>query len=130
MATPFTFALGTRQGRIQPTGFAPADGDFAFVLGSDQPGEIFALELGDSVEVLQMVDVTAANFVRVVLHMRNAAQIPAGRNWEVSVVVDGTKQARMVMQRGRTRTRTDLAANVSKLTGIHTIGFRLELIAE
>ncbi|MCG8424571.1 MAG: hypothetical protein MJE77_42300, partial [Proteobacteria bacterium] len=74
-----------------------------------------------------MVDVTAANFVRVVFRMRNAVQIPAGRNWEVSVVVDGTKQARMVLARGRTRTRTDLAANVSKLTGIHTIGFRLEL---
>ena len=43
-------------------------------------------------------------------------------------VVDGAKLATATAKPGRTRTLTDLAANVSKLSGVHQIGVRLELV--
>ena len=55
--------------------------------------------------------------------------VPAGLAWEASVVVDGVKRSRMTCAPGRTRSITDLAANVSKLTGTHDVGVRLELVA-
>ena len=45
-----------------------------------------------------------------------------------SIIVDGTKLAFMRAKPGRERLVTDLAANVSKLSGLHTIGVRLELV--
>jgi hypothetical protein len=54
--------------------------------------------------------------------------MPAGLAWEASVVVDGMKYASLRSRPGRERTVTDLAANVSKLAGVHVIGVRLELV--
>ena len=56
------------------------------------------------------------------------AGTPAGLAWEASLVVDGTALARMRAKPGRERLVTDLAANVSKLSGVHTVGVRLELV--
>ena len=47
---------------------------------------------------------------------------------EASIVVDGTKRATATAKPGRSRTLTDLAANVSKLSGVHQVGVRLELV--
>ena len=41
--------LGTTQGRIAPLGFAPPSGTYAFVLGSDLPGLLQKLAVGDHV---------------------------------------------------------------------------------
>ncbi len=128
--TPFTFAFGTRQGRIQPRGFDPPDGDFAMVLGSDLLGDAAELEVGDSIEVNQSVDLTAGKFLRAQLRLRNVGTLSSGINWQISIVVDGIKAARMTITPGRQRDRFDMAANVSKLSGFHTVGFRLELILE
>jgi len=46
----------------------------------------------------------------------------------VSIIVDGVKAARATCRAGRKRLLTDLAANVSKLTGLHEVGVRLELL--
>jgi len=126
--TPFNAALGTRQGRLEPLGFEPTSGDFAFVLGSDVPGHIHDFELGDHAEVQQTVDLTAENFVRARIRLRNASALPAGVNWEASITVGGVKKSRMLLEPSRSRDRADMAANVSKLSGAHTVGLRLELV--
>ncbi len=56
------------------------------------------------------------------------ASTPAGLAWEASIIVDGSKLATMRARPGRERLVTDLAANVSKLSGLHAIGVRLELV--
>ena len=44
------------------------------------------------------------------------------------LIIDGTKLASFMAKPGRIRTFTDLAANVSKLSGMHQVGVRLELV--
>ena len=126
--TAFTSHLGTSQGRI-PTPLA-AVGDFAFVLGDDEPGRFFELAAGDHAEITQSVDVTAMDFVRASLRLRIPASTPAALAWEASIVVDGTRVAGTTAKRGRERVVTDLVANVSKLTGVHSVGVRLALVVE
>ncbi len=55
--------------------------------------------------------------------------MPPGLVWEASVVVDGQTRARLRCEAGRSRLMRDLAANVSKLNGLHQVGVRLELVA-
>jgi len=126
--TPFDAALGTRQGRLAPVGFEPTSGDFAFVLGSDRAGDIHDFEIGDHAEVQQDVDVTSDNFIRASIRLRNPGAVPAGVNWEASITVGGVKKTSMLLAPGRTRDRVDMAANVSKLSGVQTVGLRLELV--
>jgi len=45
----------------------------------------------------------------------------------VSIRVDGAALAQATAKAGRERALTDLAANVSKLTGVHTVAVRLAL---
>jgi hypothetical protein len=120
----FTCRLGDGQGRV-----ATPDGEVRFVLGDTEPGRLFDLVAGDRVEVAQSTDLTGVALVRAILRMRVPKGVPAGLTWEASVVVDGVKRSRMTCAPGRTRSITDLAANVSKLTGPHDVGVRLELVA-
>lgn len=127
--TPFDAAMGSRQGRIRPAGFDPTSGEYAFVLGSDATRHLHDFEIGDHAETQQNVDLTGQNLVRAKIRMRNAPEIPAGVNWEASITIDGTRQTAMLLRPGRTRDRADMAANVSKLSGVHLVGLRLELVA-
>jgi aminoglycoside phosphotransferase len=124
--TAFTSRLGRGQGRLATS--KATGGDYAFVLGDDEAGRFFELAPGDHAEVTQETDLTSVMLVRALLCLRVPASTPAGRAWEASIVVDGTKLARMQARPGRERLVTDLAANVSKLSGLHTIGVRLELV--
>jgi hypothetical protein len=117
--TAFTSRLGEGQGRLEPG---------VFVLGDDEPGRFFELALGDRVEVSQSVDLTSVVLVRSAVRLRVPESVPAGFAWEVSIIVDGAKYASLRARPGRERTVTDLAANVSKLAGVHVIGVRLELV--
>ena len=123
----FDIALGHTQGRLQPEGFTPVTGEHVFVLGSDESGHMCLLNPGDHTEVAQDVDCTGIDFVRVRLRLRTPASLPTGHFWEASLLVDGVKQASMVLDANRTRDRADMAANVSKLSGAHQVAFRLEL---
>lgn len=125
--TAFTSRLGIGQGRIQTA--KAAAGEYAFVLGDAEPGRLFELGPGDHAEVSQAVDVTGMDFVRATLRLSVPASTPSGLSWEVSLLVDGTKLARMRSTPGHERLVTDLAANVSKLSGTHTVGVRLELVS-
>jgi hypothetical protein len=120
----FRTNLGVTQGRVEV-----APGDLRFVLGALEPGQLFDLATGDCAEVVQTTDLTGVTLVRVRLTLRVPPGLPAGRAWEASIVVDGVKRARTTCEAGRTRTIPDLAANVSKLTGAHEVGVRLELVS-
>lgn len=117
--TAFTSRLGEGQGRLVPG---------VFVLGDDEPGRFFELALGDHVEVTQSTDLTGVTLVRSAMVLRVPKRLPAGLAWEVSLIVDGAKYASLGARPGRERLVTDLAANVSKLTGVHVVGVRLELV--
>jgi hypothetical protein len=116
--TAFTSRLGTGQGRLGPG---------VFVLGDDEPGRFFELEVGDRVEVSQSVDLTGVTLVRSAMRLR-PERLPTGFAWEASLVVDGVKYASVRSRADGERTVTDLAANVSKLAGVHVIGVRLEIV--
>ena len=123
--TAFTSRLGRGQGRLATP--KATGGDYAFVLGDDEAGRLFELAPGDHAEVTQETDLTGVMLLRALLRLRVPASTPAGLAWEASILVDGTKLATMRAKPGRERLVTDLAANVSKLSGLHTIGVRLEL---
>ena len=124
----FTSRLGLGQGRIDPENAPPGSGDHVFVLGEDEPGRFFDLAAGDHAEVVQDTDLTDVSLVRAHLRLRVPANLPSTHGWEASIVVDGVKAARATCRAGRERLLTDLAANVSKLTGLHEVGVRLELV--
>lgn len=117
--TAFTSRLGESQGRLGPG---------VFVLGDDESGRTFELDRGDHVEVTQMVDLTGVTLVRTSTKVRTPTLMPPGFAWEVSIVVDGVKYASITLRAASERTLDDLAANVSKLTGQHAVGVRLELV--
>lgn len=119
----FTARLGADQGRV-----VDAAGEVRFILGAIDDGRYARLAPGDHVDVVQSLDVTQVALVRASFELRAPASLPAGLAWEASVVVDGTKRASLRCVTGRTRRSTDLAANVSKLTGLHDVGVRLELV--
>ena len=123
--TAFESRLGLGQGRVQQAD-APS-GDYVFVLGDDEAGRLFELSPGDLAEVVQETDLTGVDLVRAHLRLRVPAGLPANLAWEASIVVDGSKHARATCSPGREREITDLAANVSKMAGLHEVGVRLEL---
>jgi hypothetical protein len=60
---------------------------------------------------------------------RARVDLPRGSRGRCRIIVDGTKRARATRAKpGRERLVTDLAANVSKLSGLHQVGVRLELV--
>ena len=124
----FTSRLGLGQGRIRSAELLPDSGEYAFVLGEDETGRLFELATGDHAEVVQDTDLTDVDLVRASLRLAVPADLPGGFAWEVSIIVDGEKLARLTAKPGRIRTLTDLAANVSKLSGMHQVGVRLELV--
>ena len=125
--TAFTSRLGQGHGRLETP--KAASGACAFVLGDDEPGRYFELVPGDHTDVTQSADLTGVNLVRAYLRLRMPASVPSGLAWEVSLTVDGVALARMRAKPGRERVVTDLAANVSKLAGVHVVGVRLQLVA-
>jgi hypothetical protein len=124
----FKCRLGLGQGRVQPATLATTAGAWAFVLGDNQPGRRFELTPGDYAEVFQDTDLTGFALVRAQFTLRVPARMPAGLAWQASLTIDGVKHAVVEGRTGRTRSVTDLTANVSKLSGVHRVGVRLELV--
>ena len=75
MLTAFTSRLGRGQGRLLTS--KATGGDYAFVLGEDEPGRFFELGLGDHTEVTQSTDLTGVKLVRALLRLRVPASTPA-----------------------------------------------------
>ena len=85
----FERALGTSQGRIQPVGYTPVDGLFAFVLGHDLRGEFGVFNIGDKVEVSQTADFDTAELLRLNLRLR-APSVPLIGRTATDAVTDAT----------------------------------------
>ena len=125
--TAFTSRLGSSQGRI-PQGSA-APGEYLFALGDAESRHFAELAVGDYAQVTQTTDLTGVSLIRVNLALSVPASTPAGFVWKASIFVDSTRFASTSAAVGRGRAVTDLTANVSKLSGIHEVGVRLELLA-
>ena len=126
--TPFEARTGLSQGRLPWANPPVTESGQVVVLGSSEPGWCYDLEVGDRVELTQPCDVTAVDIIRTRLRLRVLDGLPAGLAWEVSILIDGDQVARTTCGPGRERLLTDLAANVSKLAGVHYVGLRLELV--
>ncbi|MDJ0766536.1 MAG: hypothetical protein QNJ97_26415 [Myxococcota bacterium] len=120
--TAFDSRLGISQGCVQ------VGEEFVFVLGDDQQGYEYELSPGDHAEVVQETDLSSIDLIRTELKINVPSDLPVGLAWEVSIIVDGSKYAQAKHASGRMRMITDLAANVSKLSGVHQVGVRLELV--
>lgn len=123
----FTSRLGLNQGRVPAE--TAGGGAWAFVLGDVQAGRACELTVGDHAEVVQDADLTGIALVRARITLRVPARVPPALAWQASLIVDGVKRAVATGRAGRTRKLTDLAANVSKLSGVHRVGVRLELVS-
>ena len=121
--TAFTSRLGRSQGRIRGTA-----GDWSFVLGELEEGQFCELAPGDHVEISQELDLTDQDLFRADLCLRVPEELLASLAWEAQLRVDGITRASARSKPGRARHITDLAANLSKLTGVHTLAIRLELV--
>ncbi len=126
MPSPFEVALGLYQGRIRPTNWTPEQGDYVYQLGHDLPRQTFRISFGsDSHEVTQTADVTNGKLIRFVIHERGPESIPDGQGWNLETLLDGSVIVTVPLVAGRTRTRHDLALDVSGLTGDHDIAVAL-----
>ena len=119
----FTCRLGVEQGRL-----VQSDGSVSFVLGARSAGRVFELASGDYAEIAQSADLSGTSLIRANMRISVPNSLPVGLAWEVSLLVDGTKRAKTRCVAGRSRAITDLAMNVSKLSGVHEVALRLELV--
>ena len=125
--TLFQRDLGRTQGRIEPAGFAPVEGTYAFVLGSDAPGVFGRFMPDDYAEIAQTVDLTGMSFVRFAAALRGPNVAPAHGAWRFAVLLDGVEQYGELLPIGRLQTRFDRVIDVSSRSGLADLSFRLEL---
>ena len=131
MATVFESNIGVSQGRIQPTGEQPIEGDYSFVLGDER--EVLAeLDDGDSVTLEQSLDVTGIGLVRFgsITIAEPADAEGESLRWEISIELDASPVKTVRGRPGRSHTFEDLALDVHALNGVHTIGLTLALAPE
>jgi hypothetical protein len=77
---PFLYRFGTTQGRTsQLVNFTPTDGDFAYVVGSDQAAD-FEMSIGDFIDLFQDLDLTGVNLVTFDLGWVQPLNLPQRRD--------------------------------------------------
>ena len=115
----FTSRLGVSEGRVER-----APGDVVFSLGDLVPGWAADLVAGDFAEVAQTTDLTVIALVRVTGTLR----APASGRWRVSLRIGGFDVASLDGWPGRARPISDLAANVTKISGATEVAVRLSFL--
>jgi len=128
---PFSVDPGVDAGRIVPdasdTGI-PIDGARLFCLGHDLPGFFGLVAPGDSVEVSQVGDFTGTDLLTFASRTRApATPPPSGYAWVASVLIDGAVQSARTITDADPENWATWMVNTSKLSGDHTLTFRLEL---
>jgi hypothetical protein len=116
----FTARLGSSQGRV-----VDASGVAVFVLGDLDVGRFHDLVPGDYAEIAQTADLTGIAIVRVRGTLRASSQ----GAWRVSLRIAGADVGRLDGWPGRTRTISDLGANVAGASGPTEIAVRLTLVS-
>ena len=122
----FNFERGVEQGRCAPDHFSQ-DGDFALVLGHDEPLTFVRLKVGDMMSVHQTKDVGTTKVLKVRCRCRAPEFMPGTTNWRFSIYVDGVEKTFRICQVGQTVDYVNLAVNLSGLVGAHSIAFVLKL---
>ena len=100
------------------------------MLGDEQPGEFHEIKIGDFAEVVQETDLTGVSLVRLSGNIHIPESTPPDLKWVVSITIDDIPYSRLTCLPGHSREIGDMAANVSKLTGIHRVGVRLILATQ
>jgi hypothetical protein len=78
-AAPTLFEdLGFGAGRIQPVNYDPVDGDYAFVVGSDLPGKIRDVAVGEKAGLERDVDFTSIKLITFAVAVRQTEGSSAG----------------------------------------------------
>lgn len=128
----FTREVGTRQGRIAPTGVTPVQSTHVFCLGIDGTDAYDVMTPGDFVQVEQEATFTpGTKLFRVTAQVRPPAVIPNGYKWVFQILVDDVVLVEHRLVAGDvTRTRA-FALNVSKLAaGDHIVTMRLRFLTD
>ncbi len=146
MASVFERLSTETQGRLAPAFAPPLLESYAFVLGSDRPGDVARLRIGaEQVVLAQTADVTGLKLLRFRAYARGPARMPetgfdldhvgafpdvavAPRwlfQWGVGGAIHGTR----TLLPGRSLVIHDGAIDVSQLTGSQTVRFYLKLSA-
>lgn len=120
-------ALGTQQGRIQPTGWIAPSGGHVYVLGHDLPGQFAKLIAGDSVSITQTIDFTGLTLVRFRARARAATSLPAGLTWHLDATVGGTSELAIAISRDRELYDLALPVGVFGLFGSSDLVLTLSL---
>lgn len=123
----FTSDLGRSQGRVPTPG---GEGRAVLVLGDLQLRRTVDLRAGDFVQAEQAVDLTDERLIRTRGSLRASEDLPIEVAWEVSLCIDGVKRASLRVRGGEWKSIDDLAANVTRERGVHTVTIRLELVEE
>ena len=116
--------LDVVQGLVQ----AP-EGEHVYVLGYELAGLFHRFAAGDFAQTEQEDDFGSTNIVRVVALIRSTDVMPSNLAWRFSLLLDGVAYTTRLLEPKRDRALVDVAANVSKLIGLHTLGFRLDLVS-
>lgn len=122
-ATLFESALREHQGRLVQN-----DGRAVLVLGAAVSTLRGRVAIGDWVEVAQDLDCTGIDLVRLAGVVRVSHDAPLGANWVLSIRTPFERLTEWPLRPG-TRRLDDVAANVSRLVGVHRIAVRLSLEA-
>lgn len=121
---------GAEPQEVGPQGLIAApEGEHVFCLGYELAGLFHRFAAGDFSQIEQDEDFGATNIVRVVALIRSTDAMPSTLAWRFSLLLDGVIYTSRILEPGRDRVLVDIAANVSKLVGNHTLAFRLDLIS-
>jgi hypothetical protein len=123
----WTRDAGRGQLRIVPANFPPTEGLRSFVLGHDLQHQVESMSVGSYVEISQARDVGSAKLLTFKGRIRPPSTVPSGVVWTASIKLDDVVQMAQDLTPGWTRDLDDWAINLSKLVGVHSVAFRLEL---
>jgi hypothetical protein len=121
-----TLVAGHRAGRIQPSEWTPPDGDWCFLIGSENADVEEDVEIGDVFGVEQEVYIGDVRTITFAMKLRNTTT--AGIDFKASFLVGGTEIWSEQIALGATREYAKRTINVSHLTGVQTVALRLEAV--
>lgn len=109
---PLLHKYAYTQGRVLPTGWVPADGEYVFVLGDESCGN-YLYTFDDHVEIKQDLDLDGFKFLRVDSRIVQPT-MPAARN----IAVDGEGVHTATLQYGHILQSLDLRTN-AEASSVH-----------
>lgn len=122
----FNREFGDNQGRCEPDNFS-SDGAYSLVLGHDEPLTFARLRVGDFISVFQTSDIGTTKVLKARVRCRGPEFMPGTTKWRFSLYVDGVEKTHRICTPESLTDYVSLAANLSGLTGVHSIAFALKL---